>query len=510
MARIFVSYRREDSAGHAGRVYDHLCAFFGPGRVFMDVEAIDPGIDFAQMLENRITRAEVVVVVIGRQWLSVRAPNGKLRLDDLTDYVRQEVSAALARDIDVIPVLVGGATMPRADQLPPELADLAGRQAYELRDGAFEAGMAKLLSAVERAAARTRERRRLSDLKRRPIIGKRLWWSRLFLLYEPSHPAVWLLHILFFALLVLALSVPPIIILVASGDGIILAPYSFVSLAFCLMIVRSIVFALEPDEVMSPLRRWLLLYNPPRASMLALHLLFYFMVLFTLLTGIQLFSNLQVIAEANLKWVLFAQAWGVGIVLTFIVREIAAARDPLKERRAERNWFARLLCVWKPRRAAAWLPRLMYYATLAILYFTIPFLFVDKTGHFGELELTQNRVKIIQCMLLLIIALALKGWSRAKEVKWPGRNDRNWWGKLRDGLLLYIPWRSKGWLATGFFWFGIVLLIGVTVFRSQTLAISGLNDADFTSLVVLSIALTVSAWGWAKLFRPPKHWKDET
>ena len=96
----------------------------------MDVETIDPGVDFAQMLEARVTNAEVVVVVIGRQWISVRGPGDQLRLDDLTDYVRQEVSAALERDIDVIPVLVGGAAMPRREQLPTELADLAGRQAY--------------------------------------------------------------------------------------------------------------------------------------------------------------------------------------------------------------------------------------------------------------------------------------------------------------------------------------------------------------------------------------------
>jgi hypothetical protein len=459
MARIFVSYRREDSAGHAGRLYDHLCAYFGAERIFMDVETIDPGVDFAQMLEARVTNAEIVVVVIGRQWISVRGPGDQLRLDDLTDYVRQEVSAALERDIDVIPVLVGGAAMPRREQLPTELADLAGRQAYELRDGAFEAGMARLLSAVERAAARTRERRRLSVSKQQLLIGKRQWWSRLFLLYEPSHPAIWLLHILFFTLLVLALCAPLIIVLTnGSGDGIKLALNTIVSLGFFLIIIRAIVLMLEPDDLMNPLRRWLLLYNPPRTSTLALHFLFFLMALITLITGFLLISNIQTA---------FVQAWVVWVVLTFVVREIATARDPLKERKAEHNWFARLLCVWQPRRAVAWLPRLMYYLTLVNLFITIPFVFADDSGNLGSLGLTANRGKITYCVLLFLVALALKGWSRAKEVKWPGRHERNWWGTLRDGLLLYVPWRSAGWLATVLFWFGIVLLIGVTVFRTQ-------------------------------------------
>ncbi|MHC4628315.1 MAG: toll/interleukin-1 receptor domain-containing protein, partial [Planctomycetota bacterium] len=149
MARIFVSYRRQDSAGHAGRIYDRLRAFFGSGRVFMDVEGIDLGADFTKELDERIVGAEVVIAVIGPHWISASAPDGQRRLSGESDYVRYELATALARRIEVIPVLVAGAEAPSADELPEALADLANLQMYVISDVAMDTGMARLIRGVE-------------------------------------------------------------------------------------------------------------------------------------------------------------------------------------------------------------------------------------------------------------------------------------------------------------------------------------------------------------------------
>src|SRR5882724_4143611 len=128
MRGIFISYRREDAAGYAGRLYDRLAAHFGPDRVFMDVEGIEPGVDFVDAIERAVGSCEVLIVIIGKDWLAVDGA-GKRRLDDPGDFVRIETAAALARHIRVVPVLVDEAAMPSADQLPANLAPLARRQA---------------------------------------------------------------------------------------------------------------------------------------------------------------------------------------------------------------------------------------------------------------------------------------------------------------------------------------------------------------------------------------------
>jgi TIR domain len=114
--RVFLSYRREDPAGHAGRLADHPLDRFGTGSVFMDVESIEAGADFAQAIERAISESAAVLVVIGPGWLDAANPSGSRRLDDSSDFVRREVEAALASDVHVIPVLVGGATMLREDR----------------------------------------------------------------------------------------------------------------------------------------------------------------------------------------------------------------------------------------------------------------------------------------------------------------------------------------------------------------------------------------------------------
>ena len=117
MKGIFISYRREDSAGYAGRLYDRLATQFGADNVFMDVEGIEPGVDFVDAIGRAVGSCEVLIVIIGREWLSA-GHEGKRRIDDPSDFVRIETAAALVRGIRVVPVLVEGAAMPRADELP--------------------------------------------------------------------------------------------------------------------------------------------------------------------------------------------------------------------------------------------------------------------------------------------------------------------------------------------------------------------------------------------------------
>ncbi|EPX59281.1 hypothetical protein D187_003185 [Cystobacter fuscus DSM 2262] len=151
MARIFVSYRRDDSPGHTGRLYDHLVTHFGEKLVFRDIETIEPGADFVHAIEEAVESCGVLLAVIGPQWLGARDKQGRRRLDNPEDFVRLEVATALSRDVRVIPVLVGGATVPSEEELPPDLAPLARRNAIEISDPRFRSDMAHLIRAIQSA-----------------------------------------------------------------------------------------------------------------------------------------------------------------------------------------------------------------------------------------------------------------------------------------------------------------------------------------------------------------------
>jgi hypothetical protein len=133
MRGVFLSYRRSDTAGHVGRLHDHLAARFGAERVFMDVGDIAAGEDFTRALERELARADVVVVAIGDGWLTASQDGGR-RLDDPRDHHRREIEAAIAQGKRLVPVLVEGARMPAEGELPPPLRPLARCQAVELRD----------------------------------------------------------------------------------------------------------------------------------------------------------------------------------------------------------------------------------------------------------------------------------------------------------------------------------------------------------------------------------------
>lgn len=150
MDGIFISYRRDDSAGYAGRLYDRLVAHFGVDRVFMDVEGIEPGTDFVVAIEKAVASCRVLIVLIGDEWLNVTDAAGRRRLDDPHDFIRLETSTALARDIRVVPVLLDGTPMPAMEALPRELQPLVRRQAVELTHKQWEATSGELIRTLEK------------------------------------------------------------------------------------------------------------------------------------------------------------------------------------------------------------------------------------------------------------------------------------------------------------------------------------------------------------------------
>lgn len=146
--RLFISYRREDSVAYAGRLYDHLSEHFGADRVFMDIGQIAPGDDFVAILDARIKASDVVIALISREWLTAHNEQGR-RLDQPDDFVRYELAAALKQGKRLIPVLVGGATMPDAKELPAAIGALARHQAHELDDTRFQFDLDALIRSIE-------------------------------------------------------------------------------------------------------------------------------------------------------------------------------------------------------------------------------------------------------------------------------------------------------------------------------------------------------------------------
>ena len=153
MPRVFISYRRDDSAAHAGRIYDRLRDHFGAEQVFRDIDAITPGAKFAKVIAERIENCDALIAIIGKDWLRAEDGEGKRRLDDPDDWVKAEILEALTRDKLVIPALVEGARMPKDSELPTEIAALAGCHAIEISESRFDYDTDRLLGAVAGRAA---------------------------------------------------------------------------------------------------------------------------------------------------------------------------------------------------------------------------------------------------------------------------------------------------------------------------------------------------------------------
>jgi hypothetical protein len=160
--QIFISYRRDDSAGWAGRLYDRLNIHFTSKQIFMDVD-LDAGIDFVEAIAESVGSCDVLIAVVGKRWLIATDEDGSLRLENPNDFVRTEIATALKRGIRVIPVLVDGASMPRPNELPDELRCLARRNALEVTHSGFNSDSEKLISAIKRVLAVTTPKHRKSE-----------------------------------------------------------------------------------------------------------------------------------------------------------------------------------------------------------------------------------------------------------------------------------------------------------------------------------------------------------
>jgi len=148
-AKIFISYRRRETAGYAGRLYDGLVDHFGAERVFMDI-TMEPGVDFAATIRDAVGSCGALVALIGEEWLTVVDARGNRRIDDPADVHRMELQAALDRDVRLIPALVQDADMPTAEDLPEALRPLVGRQAVELSDQRWDYDVGRLVTVLER------------------------------------------------------------------------------------------------------------------------------------------------------------------------------------------------------------------------------------------------------------------------------------------------------------------------------------------------------------------------
>ncbi len=148
--KVFISYRREHAAPQAGRLYDNLSARLGEERVFMDVDSIGLGLDFVQVIQDAVSSCEVLIALIGREWLNATDENGRRRLDDPDDFVRLEIEAALQRNVRVVPILLNDAVLPEPEDLPPGLRALTRRQALQLSDATFRSDVRRLIEQLER------------------------------------------------------------------------------------------------------------------------------------------------------------------------------------------------------------------------------------------------------------------------------------------------------------------------------------------------------------------------
>jgi hypothetical protein len=153
MRKVFISYRRDDADEAAGRLSDQLVSQFGQDNVFMDVDGIAPGRDFRKVIEETLTKCDVLLGVMGRNWLDIKDEHGNRRLENESDFVRLEIASALRRDIPVIPVRVQGASVPKPDSLPGDLQDFSYRNAVELTHERWNSDVQVLVEKLRRLFA---------------------------------------------------------------------------------------------------------------------------------------------------------------------------------------------------------------------------------------------------------------------------------------------------------------------------------------------------------------------
>jgi tetratricopeptide (TPR) repeat protein len=164
--QIFISYRRGDSLGSTGRIYDRLLDYFPKEQIFMDVDTIPPGEDFIDAIERAVSCCDVLLAVIGRDWLHMKDRFGRRMLENDADFVRTEIRAALQRNVKVIPILVEDAEVPNPEDLPEDIKALARKNAIELRHTGFHSDVDRLIKTVQKVVKEEEKAKLKAEQKR--------------------------------------------------------------------------------------------------------------------------------------------------------------------------------------------------------------------------------------------------------------------------------------------------------------------------------------------------------
>lgn len=186
MPKVFISYRRDDSQHQADRIFDALTRVVPKKDIFIDIDGIPAGVDFVDHLNQQVEKCDTLLALIGPEWLSTRSANGQRRLDDPGDFVRIEIAAALKRRITVAPVLLDGATMPLEKDLPPDIKELARRNAIEIRRNSFDSDAQRMMQKLGIRSGRGKALALVAGLAVAVGIGA---WAVLTLGGGPAKPA---------------------------------------------------------------------------------------------------------------------------------------------------------------------------------------------------------------------------------------------------------------------------------------------------------------------------------
>lgn len=197
MVKLFISYRRSDSHETTGRLYDRLIDHFGTNNVFRDIDSIPIAVPFPQFIEESLRNTDVVLVVIGTNWLSIKQPDGTRRIDDPQDFVRLEIATALRLHVPVVPVFVSNARPIDGDSLPNEIRGLAFQNGTDVRpDPDFHSDVTRLLSKLDQLLGQATPKRdtkaRVDDLeKANRLLEIDLDWSRIQQNHRKSPKSMW-------------------------------------------------------------------------------------------------------------------------------------------------------------------------------------------------------------------------------------------------------------------------------------------------------------------------------